>query len=59
MELSYKGLQDRAAWEAAGVRLPAYPVEKMAQATRQAPIWVHFGSGNIFRGQGHYCRGYL
>lgn len=50
MELSYKGLQDRAVWEAAGVRLPAYPVEKMAQATRQAPIWVHFGSGNIFRG---------
>ena len=50
MELSYNGLHDRGAWEAAGVRLPAYNVEKTAQATRQAPIWVHFGSGNIFRG---------
>lgn len=50
MELSYKGLEDRAAWEAAGVKLPAYNMAEMARATRQEPIWVHFGSGNIFRG---------
>lgn len=50
MELSYKGLQNRAVWEEAGVKLPSYSVAEMAEVTRQAPIWVHFGSGNIFRG---------
>ena len=50
MELSYKGLQNRAVWEEAGVKLPGYSLAEMAEVTRQAPIWVHFGSGNIFRG---------
>lgn len=49
MKLSYTSLQDRAAWEQAGVRLPEYNVPAMVHKTRQAPIWVHFGSGNIFR----------
>lgn len=50
MKLSHKGIQDRAPWEAAGVALPGFDWRKMAEATEQEPVWVHFGAGNIFRG---------
>ena len=50
MKLSINGLKDRAAWEAAGVALPQYDVAAMAARTKENPIWVHFGAGNIFRG---------
>lgn len=49
MELSKVGLQDRAAWESAGYRLPRFDREAVEKATRENPFWVHFGSGNIFR----------
>ena len=49
MQLSYKGLADRAAWEAAGVRLPRQDWKAMREETLRAPVWVHFGAGNIFR----------
>ena len=49
MKLTLAGLKDTAAWEAAGIRLPAYDVEHVAEETRKAPVWVHFGAGNIFR----------
>ncbi len=49
MILSYSGLQDRAAWEAAGVRLPKHDWKAMCAETEQNPVWVHFGAGNIFR----------
>lgn len=50
MKLNYQGLSDRAAWEAAGVRLPSFDWKEMADTTKQAPVWVHFGAGSIFRG---------
>ncbi|MDE7035580.1 MAG: mannitol dehydrogenase family protein, partial [Eubacteriales bacterium] len=50
MELSYQGLADRAGWEAANVRLPKFDWKEMAAETEKAPVWVHFGAGNIFRG---------
>lgn len=50
MKLSYKGIQDRAAWAAAGVALPNFDWCEMVKATEQTPVWVHFGAGNIFRG---------
>ena len=50
MVLSYKGLEDKNGWEKAGVKLPAYDAAEMAQKTKAAPGWVHFGAGNIFRG---------
>lgn len=49
MELTLKGLGDQKSWEKIGVKLPTYDVEKVAADTRQAPVWVHFGIGNIFR----------
>ena len=33
----------------AGYQAPAYDVRAMRRATAEAPVWVHFGAGNIFR----------
>ena len=49
MKLSYESIQDRAAWEAAGVTLPKFDWKDMYAATEKAPTWVHFGSGSLFR----------
>ena len=49
MKLTLEGLKDRSAWEAAGIGLPDYDIEAVAAETRKAPVWVHFGAGNIFR----------
>ena len=50
MRLSYEGLQNKEAWKAAGVALPKYDWKAMCENTEKAPVWVHFGAGNIFRG---------
>ena len=50
LNLNYAGLQDRAAWEAAGVTLPKYDWKEMVAETEANPTWIHFGAGNIFRG---------
>ena len=50
MKLSYEGIQDMAAWKAAGVALPRFDWKKMCRETKENPVWVHFGAGNIFRG---------
>ena len=49
MKLSYEGLKEKASWEKAGIRLPAYDPRTIAEKTIAAPVWVHFGIGNIFR----------
>ncbi|MBQ6455917.1 MAG: mannitol dehydrogenase family protein [Mogibacterium sp.] len=49
MKLTYEGIRDRAEWEKADFTLPAYDPAETAAATREAPVWVHFGIGNIFR----------
>ena len=50
MQLSYVGLRDRAGWEKIGVKLPKHDWKAMCEETAKAPVWVHFGAGNIFRG---------
>ena len=50
MKLSYTGIQDKQAFEAAGIALPRYDWKQMAAYTEEHPVWVHFGAGNIFRG---------
>ena len=49
MILNYNGIQNRAAWESAGVRLPKHDWKAMCAETAENPVWVHFGAGNIFR----------
>ncbi len=50
MKMNLASLQNTAGWKKAGVTLPAYDVPAMVQRTKEAPIWLHFGAGNIFRG---------
>ena len=47
MKLSIQGIKDKEAWEKAGIKLPSYDVEKVATATKEAPVWVHFGIGTF------------
>ena len=49
MKVSLQELKNTAGWEKAGVRLPQYDITEMREKTRKAPVWVHFGAGNIFR----------
>ena len=49
MQLNYRGIQDTAVWESAGVKLPKHDWKAMCAETEQNPVWVHFGAGNIFR----------
>lgn len=32
-----------------GIKTPEYDFEKVWDATKRAPIWLHFGGGNLFR----------
>lgn len=38
-----------AEWERAGIEVPGYDAEKVRETSQKAPVWVHFGIGNIFR----------
>ncbi len=49
MIMNFPSLNDTAAWKKSGILLPQYDVPAMAARTKEAPIWVHFGAGNIFR----------
>ncbi len=49
MKLDNTGLKDRKAWEDAGYKLPQYDREEVVRKTAEAPFWIHFGAGNIFR----------
>lgn len=49
MKLSLEGLQNRKQWEEKGYQLPLYDVEEMVKKTKEAPFWIHFGAGNLFR----------
>lgn len=49
MKLTLEGIRDTAAWQAAGVCLPSYDVAAAQRKAVEAPRWVHFGIGNIFR----------
>ncbi len=49
MELTLEGLKNREEWEKASIVLPGYDVAAVAQETKKAPKWIHFGIGNIFR----------
>ena len=49
MKLNKEGLKNHALWEEKGYQLPKYDHEKVADATKKNPFWIHFGAGNIFR----------
>lgn len=42
-------LNNKAAFEQAGIKVPTYDQAALKQATADHPRWVHFGGGNLFR----------
>ena len=51
MQLTTNGIiEEKTAWESAGVKLPEYDITKLRENTAVNPKWIHFGAGNIFRG---------
>ncbi len=50
MQLTLQGLQDKSSWQKANITLPAFGIDAMRARTAKAPVWLHFGAGNIFRG---------
>ena len=40
---------DASQWKEKGYELPAFDIETVKKNTSEAPAWVHFGAGNIFR----------
>lgn len=49
MKLTLQGISERTQWEEKGYQLPRYDINKMKKATKEAPFWIHFGAGNLFR----------
>jgi len=49
MRLNNKSLQDTEQWVSEGFILPKFDRQAVTDATKAAPVWVHFGAGNIFR----------
>lgn len=49
MKLNRQGIADGKAWEMAGYALPKFDIDKVAANTKENPVWIHFGAGNIFR----------
>ena len=49
MKLNNNGIKNRVRWEEKGYSLPTYDREAVIKRTAEAPMWVHFGAGNIFR----------
>ena len=50
MKLTLNEVKTGNEWEKAGIALPGYDSGEAAKRAMQAPQWVHFGIGNIFRG---------
>ena len=49
LKLQIANLEKKTDFDRAEIRLPLYDVRKTAARTREAPTWIHFGAGNIFR----------
>lgn len=43
------GKLNAAEWESKGYELPKFDIAAVRRKTHDAPTWVHFGGGNIFR----------
>jgi fructuronate reductase len=42
--------EKRAEFERAGIRLPPFDIAGVREASRATPVWLHFGTGNLFKG---------
>ncbi|MCQ5128129.1 mannitol dehydrogenase family protein [Butyricicoccus faecihominis] len=47
MKLTRESIKHHASWR--GFRLPQYDIDETRRLTQEAPAWLHFGAGNLFR----------
>lgn len=47
MKLTLESLGHNLSWK--GYRLPSYDIAAAREATHEAPAWLHFGAGSLFR----------
>lgn len=48
MKLTLQGLQEKEQWKNAGIGLPSYDIEKVAEETKKNPVWATFWSRKYF-----------
>jgi len=49
MKIKISDINNKTFWESKGYVLPKFDIEKVRENTLKAPVWLHFGAGNIFR----------
>ena len=49
MKLNSIGISNKEQWEEKGFKLPKFNREEVKIKTLEAPTWIHFGAGNLFR----------
>lgn len=49
MKLSNEGIKNKEYWQEKGYGVIEYDRDAMIARTKDKPVWVHFGAGNIFR----------
>lgn len=49
MRLNCKSIQNAEWWRARNIAIPEYDIAEMRRKTKEKPVWIHFGAGNLFR----------
>ncbi len=52
MKINLQGVTanaNRKKWAEKGYTLPQYDIAQVMKATKENPLWIHFGAGNLFR----------
>lgn len=49
MKINIQELKQKELWEEKNYKLPSFDIEAMKAQTKETPVWIHFGAGNIFR----------
>ena len=50
LKLNVEKLKNKNKWEELGIQIPKFDCKEMSDYTKEHPVWIHFGAGNIFRG---------
>lgn len=50
MRLNQKALDNTKQWEEKGYNIPKYDRQQVVERTKESPVWLHLGAGNLFRG---------
>lgn len=49
MKLNKESIKQTAFWKDYNYTLPKYDIDAVTKATHDAPVWLHFGAGNLLR----------